>query len=66
MINTLIQYLFILTLLVFLLFLGTTVYAAKRASSQTTIPIPVFWERIMIITFFIILVSLAFAVFVRP
>ena len=57
---------FILILLLLLFFYALVVFAAKRASSQTKIPIPVFWKWIMIINFLFILGSIIFIALVKP
>jgi len=66
LIETFIQLFFILILLLLLCFYVLVVFAAKRAISQTKIPLPFFWKWTIIINFLFILGSLIFLVLVKP
>jgi len=66
LIETFIQLFFILILLLLLCFYVLVVFSAKRAISQTKIPIPVFWKWIMIVNFLFILGSIIFIALVKP
>jgi len=65
-IETFIQLFFILALLLLFCFYLLVVFSAKRAISQTKIPITVFWKLIIIINFLFILGSLIFIVLAKP
>lgn len=49
-----------------LCFYALVVFSAKRAISQTKIPLPIFWKWIMIIDFLFILGSIIFIILVKP
>jgi hypothetical protein len=66
LIETFIQLFFILALLLLFCFYLLVVFAAKRAISQTKVPIAVFWKCILIINFLFILGSLIFVVLTKP
>jgi len=61
-----IQFVFITTLVMMLVFYGLIIFAANRAHRQTKIPVPVVWQRIIAGALIFILASIVFIASVSP